>query len=175
MTEQKSDDTPVVDRPEPSRVGADLIIPIAGLCFAAYYLWSISGLPYMAQFNGRFLAAIMVVLIILLGLRMATKLSRGEAEWSFADLAETRETAMLRWGVFVLAISFALVIPHLGFTLSIFLFLLTSMVLLKVRPVSKALIIAFCAASVGYLLFIVALGARLPRGPIELFFARIFA
>lgn len=157
-----------------TRVGADMIVPVAGLAFGAYYLWSIAGLPRMAQFNGRFLVMILVVLSVLLALRMALGLIRGEAEFSFADLAESRQTAYARWGVLALAIGFALVIPFVGFTLSIFLFLLLSMLLLQVRPISRIMIIASSAATLGYLLFIVALGARLPRGPIENILAGIF-
>ncbi len=174
MSEHNKDDDGDTDDRARTRIGADLIIPVAGLAFAGYYLWSIAGLPGMAQFSGRFLVAVLVVLVVLLALRMGTALTRGEAEFSFADLAETRKTALMRWGVFALAIGFALGIPYLGFTLSIFVFLLLSMLLLQVRPISRIFIIAFCAAAVGYLLFIVALGARLPRGPVETFLAGIF-
>ena len=174
MSEHNSDDGGNTGHQTKTRIGADLIIPIAGVGFAAYYLWSIAGLPSMAQFSGRFLVVVLVVLVLLLGLRMATALVKGTAEFSFADLSETRQTAVMRWGVLALAIGFALVIPYLGFTLSIFLFLLLTMLLLQVRPISRIVIIAFCAATTGYLLFIVALGARLPRGPVEQFLAGIF-
>lgn len=151
-----------------------MIVPVAGLAFGAYYLWSIAGLPSMAQFNGRFLVSIMVVLVILLAARMVWQLSTGEARFSFADLAETPTTALLRWGVFALAVGFTLVIPHVGFTISIFLFLALSMAILGVRPWAKLFGIAFGAAAIGYLLFIVALGARLPRGPVETFLQGLF-
>jgi hypothetical protein len=174
MADNDPSDTPRPDPPKLQRVGADLIIPLAGLAFGAYYLWSIAGLPSMAQFNGRFLVGLMVVLVVLLVFRMGWQLKRGEARFSFADLAETPQTAILRWGVLGLAVGFTLGIPYAGFTLSIFLFLSLSMFLLGVRPWTKMLTISVAAAAIGYLLFIVALGARLPRGPVENFLAGIF-
>lgn len=174
MAQNKTQDSDPGKPPRQKRIGADLIIPIAGLAFGAYYLHSIAGLPSMAQFNGRFLVSIMALLVVILGFRMAWQLKRGEARISFADLAETPQTAVLRWGVLGLAIAFTLGIPYAGFTLSMFLFLTLSMILLGVRPWTKVLMITVIASLIGYLMFIVALGARLPRGPVEAFLSGIF-
>ena len=174
MAENTTQESQPAKPPKQKRIGADMIIPVAGLVFGAYYLHSIAGLPAMAQFNGRFLVALMVVLVIVLAFRMAWQFRRGEARFSFADLAETPQTAILRWGVLGLAVAFTLGIPYAGFTLSIFLFLTLSMFLLGVRPWTKMLTITVIASAIGYLLFIVALGARLPRGPVENVLAGIF-
>jgi hypothetical protein len=159
---------------EQARIGADLIYPLAGAAFGVYYLWSIAEIPWMAQFNGFFLVSILAVLIVLLILRNARDLTSGRARFSFADLAETPTTAILRWGVFGLAVAFVLTIEFFGFTLSILLFLLLSMTLLGVRPWSKLIAVAVGMSAMGYVLFIVALGARLPRGPIENLLSGLF-
>jgi hypothetical protein len=57
--------------------------------------------------------------------------------------------------------------PWLGFTLTVMLFLLSSMWLLGVRGVKPLVIIPLAAGSVGYVFFIVALDTRLPKGPVE--------
>jgi hypothetical protein len=158
----------------PDLIGADLIVPILGAAFGAYYLWSTAALPLMAQFSGIFLMTCFAILIVLLLIRSVRALRSGRARFSFAALKETPATAVRRWGVFGLAIGFMLSIEHLGFTLAILIFLLASMTLLEVRPWRRLVLIAVIAAAAGYVVFIVALNARLPRGPIENLLAGIF-
>jgi hypothetical protein len=158
----------------PALIGADLIVPVLGAAFGAYYLWSIAALPLMAQFSGIFLVTCLTILIVLLIIRSVRALRSGRARFSFAALKEAPATAVRRWGVFGLAVGFMVSIEHLGFTLAILIFLLAAMTLLAVRPWRRLVLIAVVAAAAGYALFIVALNARLPRGPIENLLAGIF-
>jgi hypothetical protein len=59
------------------------------------------------------------------------------------------------------------VMPWLGFTLTVMVFLLSSMWLLGVRSVKPLVTIPLAAGIVGYVFFIVALDTRLPFGPVE--------
>jgi small-conductance mechanosensitive channel len=158
----------------PALIGADLIVPVLGAAFGAYYLWSIAALPLMAQFSGIFLVTCLTILIVLLLIRSVRALRDGRARFSFAALKESPATAVRRWGVFALAIGFMVSIEYLGFTLAILIFLLAAMTLLEVRPWRRLVLIAFGAATAGYALFIAALNARLPRGPIEQLLAGLF-
>jgi hypothetical protein len=163
---------PVVEAP--ALVGADLIVPVLGAAFAAYYIWSIIELPWMARFSGIVLVSILAVLIVLLLIRSFRALVSGRARFSFAALKEEPATAFRRWGTFALAIGFMVSLEYLGFTLAILVFLLLSMTLLEVRPWRRMVLIAVGASAAGYTLFIAALGARLPRGPIEQFLGGLF-
>ena len=159
---------------ERQRIGADLIFPLAGVAFAIYYVWSIQGMPWMAQFNGIFLSSVLGVLLVVFAARALGAFVSGRARFSFADLVETPDVTLKRWGVFALAIAFTYMISWIGFTLAVFLFLLIAMVLLQVRPWAKLLGIAIAMSVVGYLLFIVGLDARLPHGPVENFLGRLY-
>ena len=60
-----------------------------------------------------------------------------------------------------------LLMPWLGFTLTVILFLASSMWLLGVRDLKPLVSIPLAAGAVGYVFFVVALDTRLPAGPIE--------
>ena len=51
-----SDDTPSGRR----QVGSDLIIPVAGIAYAVYYVYSVWDFPPEAQRSGFFLAGLLV-------------------------------------------------------------------------------------------------------------------
>jgi hypothetical protein len=89
----------------------------------------------------------------------------------FSDIFRSHDlggVAKAIWCIFII------VIPYLGFTLTIFLFLLLAMLALGVRSVRKLIGVALTSAVVGYLMFIVALDTPFPHGPVEMLLGKLF-
>jgi hypothetical protein len=65
--------------------------------------------------------------------------------------------------------------PLIGFTLGLFLFLMTGMIILSgLSQLKSAFIIALLVSLGGYLLFIVFIRARFPHGLVETFLDSLF-
>jgi hypothetical protein len=157
-------------------VGNDLIIPIAALLFTLYYFSTIWGLEWEARANGMALGFILIALILLFFVRTMVRIARKQARFSFSfgGLAGRGEVLLQRLGLFGLIAAFIVALPYLGFTLTIFLFLVAAMRLLGTRSIKTLLKFALPVAIGGYLLFIVLLGTRLPYGPVEHMLAHLF-
>jgi hypothetical protein len=69
---------------------------------------------------------------------------------------------------------FVVLLPYLGFTLGTFLFLLGALLFFGVRSRKILVLVPLCLAGSGYILFIAALNARLPRGIVENLLAAVF-
>lgn len=149
-------------------IGADLILPAMAAAYAAYYVYTIQGFPWEAQMNGTFITIAIWVLVAILVVRTALRLGRGEATLRATGLSKPQSKLLLRTAFIGLAALNIFLMPWLGFTLTVMLFLLSGMWLLGVREVKPLVIIPLTAGSIGYLLFILALDTRLPAGPIEM-------
>ena len=155
-------------------VGGELIIPVGGLLFAIYYLYSIRKLPWEAQVDGLFISVVLLILAIVFLVKMFARLARGEANLGFGPLLGTAKLMRERGGLVGLTILFVTGLPWLGFTATIFLFLVGGMLLLGVRSLRRLIVVPLCLSFGGYLLFIVALNATLPRGIAERLLGMIF-
>ena len=148
-------------------VGADLILPLMAAVYAAYYLWTIADFPWEAQMNGTFIAAVIWLLVAALLLRTFLRLRRGEVTLRPTGIT-TPKGKLVQRGLFIaLTAANILVMPWLGFTLTVMLFLVAAMWLLGVRALKPLIVIPLAAGSIGYLFFMVALDTRLPKGPVE--------
>jgi hypothetical protein len=149
-------------------IGADLILPLMAAGYAAYYVYTITDFPWEAQMNGTFIAVVLWLLVGVLLVRTALQLRRGEVTLRATGIIKPRDKLVLRLLFVALTGLSILLMPWLGFTLTVFLFLLSGMWLLGVRAARHLVIIPLTASAVGYLLFIVALDTRLPHGPVEM-------
>ena len=113
--------------------GGDLIVPLLAGSFAIYYISTVWDLPWEARANGMFLGSLLLLLVTLFVLRTGHSLYRGTASLSLRRLIEPRQFHARRLGLIALMIAFIAVIPYLGFTLTMFSFLLLAMLLLGVR------------------------------------------
>ncbi len=154
--------------------GADLVIPLLAAGFAVYYMSTIWNLPWEAKANGLVLGSVLLFLVALFFVLTARSLLRGAISLSLSRLFEPRQFQTQRWSLVVLMIGFIAVIPYLGFTLTIFLFLVLAMLALGVRSVRKLIGVALVSALCGYLMFIVALDTPFPHGPLEVLLGRLF-
>jgi hypothetical protein len=148
-------------------VGADLILPLMAAGYAAYYVYTINGYPWEARVNGTFIAVIIWLLVTIMLVRTAIRLRRGEVTLRATGITEP-QAKLLQRGLFIALTALdILLMPWLGFTLTVMLFLFSSMWLLGVRGVKALALIPLVAGGVGYAFFIVALDTRLPQGPVE--------
>jgi len=166
----KADDK---SRGEKASVGAELIIPVAGLLFAVYYLTSIWDIRWEAQVNGFFLSSVLLILVAAFLVRTFRRLSRGEVDLRLGDKLGTPRLLRDRLGLIVITAVFVFVLPWIGFTLSTFLFLLATLFFFGIRSPLTLAAIPLLVAAGGYVLFIVALNARFPHGPVEKLLASI--
>jgi len=155
------------NEPRETRIGADLILPILTGAFATYYLVTIADAPWEARVNGLLIASVLFVLISVFISRMLFAGRGGKITFSLENLLKPRDKLGQRFGFIGLTAASIYVMQWAGFTLTVWLFLLLSMLLLGVRDRWSLLGVSTGAASLGYGLFIVGLGTPLPVGPIE--------
>src|SRR3546814_15243802 len=105
---------------------------------------------------GTFIAIAIWLLVGLMVVLTALKVWRGEATLRATGLTRPQSKLLLRSAFIGLTALSILLMPWLGFTLAVMLFLLSGMLLLGVRKVKPLVIIPLAAGSVGYLLFIAA-------------------
>ena len=149
-------------------LAGELIIPVAAVAFAIYYTSTVWDLSWQANAVGLGVGAGIAVLAVILGVRFAGEWSRGEADFSFGDVAYPLSLLARRVAILAAATGFILAMPYLGFTLSMFIFLVVGVMILSgLQQIRWAILIALAVSVGGYLLFIVLVGARFPYGPVE--------
>lgn len=147
--------------------GPDWIIPILSAGFASYYLWSIAEMRWEAKINSFFVALILCALIVAFAIRTARGLAQGRLRIDFGGW-RGNTGALYRQGLLLVSIvGFIALIPYLGFTITVFAFLLVAFVGIARMAIWRAVLAAGIVAVIGYLLFIVALRTNFPDGPFE--------
>jgi hypothetical protein len=152
---------------KPTPVGGDLVLPILAVLYGIYYLYSIVGLPFEAQINGFLIIATLFVLVAILLVRTVRDLARGVASLGLDSLLEPVSLLPRRISFLLLTLASLMVIQWLGFTLTTFLFMLSSMLVLGNRSWRALLAVAGVTSAGGYVFFIAILDARFPHGPVE--------
>lgn len=155
-------------------IGADLIIPAAATGFAVYYVTTVWHLPWSAKANGLLLAGILAPLVAIFFIKAAASILRGETSLSMRPLFSPWRLQSQRLMLVVLMLAFIVIIPYFGFTLTIFVFLFGTMLLLGERSPAKLVGISAIASLTGYVLFIAVLNTPFPRGPVEMLLGRVF-
>jgi hypothetical protein len=151
--------------------GADLVIPLLALGFAAYFFWSIADLVWEAKANGVVIGSILVALVLLQLARIGLRVARGEADLRTEPLWAPREVLGKRIGMVLVTLSFILLLQALGLTLSLFVALVAALWIMGVRKPARLLGLSFAVAAAAYLLFIAVLDAGFPHGLIEKIFS----
>lgn len=159
--------------PDRMQVGSDLIIPVAGICYAIYYVSSVWDFPAEAQRSGFFLAGLLVSLCLIFFLRIAIRAVKGEVDLEFESLLGPAEGRWRRLGFVGLIGGYLVTVQTLGFTLTTFAFLFIGSLLAGLDSVRRAATFAAIAAIAGWVFFIVVLGTRFPLGPFEALMAQL--
>lgn len=153
--------------PEQKTTGADWIIPILAICFAIYYTASVAELRWEAKMSGVVVAVALGLLIAIFAGRVALGLIRGTHRFTMSGLFDSRQGAGRQFIMLGLIVGFIVAIQSIGFTLSVFGFLIMAFIFIARLRLIRSLSLAAIFAISSYLLFIVALQTRFPRGPFE--------
>jgi len=156
-------------------LGADLVIPLLALAFAAYFFWSIAGLAWEAKANGVLIGTVLVGLVAIQLARMGRELARGAGDLRLDPLWLPRDALVKRVGMVLLTVAFIAALDWLGLTLSLFLAMALALRLMGVRRPATILWVSCAVAGAAYLLFVAILDSAFPHGPIEQLLARLFA
>ena len=154
---------------------SELVIPVLAMAFAVYYVVSIWNLPWEAQMNGFFLSAAIWVLGLLFVVRVIRRSLAEHGRFGFETIIGSGPLVVRRLGLVGLTVGYVIVIPWLGFTLTTMVFLAAAMAHLGVRSWKQLAGVSLTLSLIGYVVFIVALNSRLPRGPFEHLLAPIAA
>ena len=148
-------------------LGADLVIPVLALGFAAYFFIDIADLAWEAKANGVLIGAILVFLIAVQLARMARQFARGEGSLRADPLWQPPDVTRKRVGMVALSAAFIAALPWLGLTLALWLAMLLALLIMGVRKRATLVWLPLALAAAVFLLFIVVLQSDFPHGPIE--------
>jgi len=155
---------------KPVPLGGELIIPVLALAFTAYYFSTIIDSPWTAQVNAFLVGSILITVILIYFVTVALRVIRKQADLKLGKLLEPYSILPTKLIYIGLIIGYLIAIEWFGFTLSTFLFLASSMMLLN-EGKNKRFTIALAAilSLIGYGVFIVAFETRFPDGFFEKF------
>ncbi len=111
-------------------IGGELVLPAAALLFTLYYFSTIIDTPWTAQVSAFFVGSILIMLIVLFGIRTWRQMQRGEVNLRIGSLVEPRDFISKRLIMLALTIGYIYLVTFLGFTITNFLFLTLTMLLL---------------------------------------------
>lgn len=161
-------ENPSSEEPESKPIGGELVLPAAAILFTLYYFWTIIDTPWTAQVSAFFIGTILIILIIMFGIRTWRQLRRGEVNFRIGNLVEPRDFIPKRLVLLALTIGYIYLVTFLGFTITNFLFLTLTMLLLgNGQNKIRVFIVSAVLALGGWLLFIYAFDTNFPAGPFE--------
>lgn len=148
-------------------LGADLVIPGLAVALAVYFFFTIYDLPWEAKANAFAIGGVLLFLVAIFVVRIVMKVARGEATLGFEKLFDRPSAQWKRLWLLVSLVAFIALLPWLGFTLSLFLGMVASMLVMGVREPKPLLGTALGVAVCCYLMFIALLDTNFPHGPVE--------
>ena len=150
------------------QLGGELVIPVMAIAFTIYYFTTIWHSPWTAQVSAFFVGGILLVVCGVFVVRCFIWLSRGEGSLGMSNLFTLDDIRTGRIGLLATTLGYVILIDWLGFTLTTFLFMWSSMAILargKNQP--RISLIAAIVALVGWAVFVWAFDTRFPRGWFE--------
>lgn len=148
-------------------LGADLVIPLLALGFAAYFFIDIADLAWEAKANGVLIGTALVALIVVQLARMGRQFARGEGSLHADPLWQPADVTRKRLGMVALSAAFIAALPWLGLTLALWLAMLLALLIMGVRKRATLIWLPLALAAAVFVLFIVVLESDFPHGPIE--------
>ncbi|WP_102109329.1 tripartite tricarboxylate transporter TctB family protein [Oceaniglobus roseus] len=149
-------------------LGAELIIPVLAVVFTLYFFSSIWHSPWTAKVSAFMVGGILLLVCAIFFIRCALWIREGSGTLGFGTLFSRDDIATGRIGLFATTVGYCVLIGYLGFTLTTFLFLALSMIILaKGRNIGFITLISAVMALGGWAVFIWAFDTRFPRGWFE--------
>lgn len=159
------------DRPA---LGGDLILPILAVAFTVYFFVSVSDLAWEAKANATMIGVVLLALVALQIARIVVRVLRREAALGLGAVIEPAGLGPTRLALIALSALFIALIPWLGLTLGLFLFVAALMMTLRAGSLRAIVATSAVIAGCAYALFIALLNSRLPHGPVEDLLAALF-
>jgi hypothetical protein len=148
----------------------ELIIPVGAILFALYYLSTVWTLPFQAKVVGIYVSAAIGILSLILFVRFAGQIARGKKDFSFHGFFSDPVSESRRWGAMGATILFIALMPVTGFALTLFVYVLTLVLLVGGREKMKAaLIISTSITAIAFAIFILAVKVRFPQSAVDEF------
>lgn len=152
----------------PKNVLPDLIIPAIALLFTAYYLTTITEVPWIAQASAITVATLLLVSIVAYALRTALRVRQGHERIALDFGHIDRRVTWKRVCLLGLTVGYVLLIEHAGFTITTLLFIFLAVITVSsLARWRSALVVALVCSTLGYVVFIHFFKTRFPRGPVE--------
>lgn len=152
----------------PKHLGADLVIPILAVAFTIYYFSTIWNSPWTAQVSAFALGGVLLFICLLFFIKVVGQYKRGEGRFTFTSLINYEDIRTGRVALLVTTIGFCWLIDNLGFTLTTFLFLWSSMAILGAfKRLGLVTLVSATLSLGGWAVFIWAFDTRFPRGWFE--------
>ena len=150
------------------QIGGELIIPILALGFTLYYISTVISSPWSAKVNAYMVGSVLIVLVLIFFASALRELLRGRATLGASDLLAPYHILPKRLAFIGLSFGYLVAIHWLGFTLTTFVFLAGSMLVLGGgrRPL-LCLGAATVMAAIALGVFVILFQKRFPKGPVE--------
>lgn len=150
------------------QLGGELVIPVLAVAFTLYYFSTIWNSPWTAQVSAFLVGGVLLIVCAIFFVRAALLLRSGQGTPGFRNLFNRDDIRTGRVGLIAATVAYCVLIERLGFTLTTFLFLTVSMLILAKgrRPLFVTAISAVMALA-GWAVFIWAFDTRFPRGWFE--------
>ncbi|ESR23023.1 tripartite tricarboxylate transporter TctB family protein [Lutibaculum baratangense] len=146
----------------------ELIIPIGAIAFGIYYLSTVWSLPFQARVVGIYVSGAIAILSLIIFVRLAREFASGRKSLGFRGFFTDPTAEVRRWGVLVMTVLFIALMPLLGFTVSLFLFVLgTVLMIAGMERLKHALIIASATTVIAFAIFILLVKVRFPLSIVD--------
>jgi uncharacterized membrane protein YphA (DoxX/SURF4 family) len=146
----------------------ELIIPVGAIAFSIYYLSTVWELPFQAKVVGIYVATAIGILSLVLFIRFGREVIKGQKSLGFHEFLSDPVSEGRRWTVLAMIIGFILLMPVLGFVVTIFSFVLCTVIIIGgLERWKAALITATSMTIVAFLVFIVFVKVRFPTTIID--------
>ena len=164
------------DSRPPRQIGGELVIPVIAVGFTLYFFSTIWNSPWTAQVSAFLVGGILLFVCAIFIVRCMLWLSRGEGTLGFSNLVNMDDIRTGRIGLFATTVAYCILIDQFGFTLTTFLFLAISMLILsKGRNAGFIAMVSALMALGGWAVFIWAFDTRFPRGWFEMTMKAVLA
>lgn len=146
----------------------ELIIPVGAVAFGIYYLSTVWALPFQARVVGIYISGAIAFLSLILFIRFARELMSGKKSFGFSGFFSDPVSESRRWGVLLHTILFIALMPVLGFTVALFLFVLGAVLIIGgMSRLKYALIIASSITVIAFSIFILLVRVRFPLSVVD--------
>jgi hypothetical protein len=153
---------------EKRQLGGELVIPVLAIAFTLYFFSTIWNSPWTAKVSAFMVGGILMLVCGIFIVRCVVWLGKGEGYLGFSNLFTREDITSGRIGLFATTIGYCVFIDRLGFTLTTFLFLAVSMIVLsRGKNIGFIALVSAAMSLGGWAVFILAFDTRFPRGWFE--------